>query len=59
MTHDCDDCGHSCPYSVCIGDTAYGNYADDWECEMDGKMTDEEVEMANEGKCPYWKELDG
>lgn len=54
MTGDCGDCGHSVSYWVKVGDCAYGNDVEDWDCEVSEEMTDEDVELSNEGKCPHW-----
>lgn len=54
---DCNSCAHSVVYRVRIGDTAYGNYADDWDCEVMDKLTDDDVEQCNNGNCPYYEAI--
>ena len=46
--HDCDHCG-----KLCGGiDPSTGEL--DCDCPEWDRMTDEETELSNEGKCPYW-----
>jgi len=54
MTSNCEDCGQSIFSWVCVGDCAYGNDVEDWDCEVSDELTDEDVELANEGICPRW-----
>lgn len=53
--HGCDTCGKLVHYIVKV-DFGYGGI-DDCECPEWDRMTDEEVEMSNEGRCPYWEEM--
>lgn len=54
MIKNCDNCGNSCYYTVHVGDCAYGNDIEDWDCKVMDQMTDKDVELANDNKCPYW-----
>lgn len=46
--HDCDHCG-----KLCGGiDPSTGEL--DCDCPEWDRMTDDETELSNEGKCPYW-----
>lgn len=50
--HDCDHCGKLCVSTVKV-DFSYGGI-EDYDCPEWDRMTDEETELSNEGKCPYW-----
>lgn len=50
--HDCDHCG-----KFCYGYDRHTGY-DLSDCPEWDRMTDEEVELSNLGKCPYWVPTD-
>ena len=50
--HDCDHCGKLMSFTVKV-DFGYGGI-EDFDCPEWDRMTDEEAELSNEGKCPYW-----
>lgn len=54
--HDCDHCGKLVSFTVKV-DFGFGGI-EDCECPEWDRMMDEEVEMANEGRCPYWVPID-
>ena len=51
---DCDSCRHASSRFVKVGDAAYGNDVEDWSCAMEDRMNDEDVELNNQGRCPFW-----
>jgi len=51
---DCARCIHACSQTVHIGDCDYGNDIEDWSCAMEDRMNDDDVELSNQGKCPFW-----
>ena len=57
MTGDCGDCAHAHAYFVRVGDCAYGNDVEDFCCDREDDMTDDDVELANAGKCPMWEKM--
>lgn len=50
--HDCDHCGKFSSFITKV-DFGYGGI-EDCDCPEWDRMTDEETELSNEGKCPYW-----
>ena len=50
----CETCRHARSGFVKVGDTAYGNDVEDWSCAIEDRMTDDDVELSNRGKCPLW-----
>lgn len=57
MSKTCDNCAHSAYYTVRVGDRM-SDTVEDWDCDMLDRMTDEDTEMSNIGRCPYWKEIE-
>lgn len=54
----CDDCKHMHSYTVCIGDCAYGNCADDYECDVEDWTEDDDMAM-NENRCRHYERMEG
>lgn len=50
--HDCDNCGKLVYFTTKV-DFGPGGI-EDCDCPEWDRMTDEETELSNEGKCPYW-----
>lgn len=53
---NCDTCG-KLVHDIVKVDFGYGGI-DDYDCSEWDRMTDEEAEMSNEGRCPYWEEAE-
>ena len=53
MTDQCSDCAHAFVGEVKVDFDGPGYL--DFECEMERAMTDEDCEMCNEGRCPYYE----
>lgn len=49
---DCEHCGKLISYTVKV-DFGPGDIMD-CECPEWDRMTEEEVDLSNENKCPYW-----
>lgn len=50
--HDCDHCE-----KFCYGSDRHTGY-DLSDCPEWDRMTDEETELSNQGKCPYWVKIE-
>lgn len=53
VTDQCSDCAHAVVEVVKVDFDGPGYL--DFECEMERDMTDEDCEMCNEGRCPYYE----
>jgi hypothetical protein len=56
VTDQCGDCIHAFVGEVKVDFDGPGYL--DFECEMENAMTDEDCEMCNEGRCPYYKQME-
>lgn len=54
--HDCGHCRNLVVFTVKV-DSGYGGI-EDFDCPEWWRMTDEETEMSNQGKCPYWMPIE-
>lgn len=53
----CDDCKHAHSYSVKIGDCAYGNYADEFECDIED-WTEEDNILIDQNRCRHYEQME-
>lgn len=51
---DCARCRHACSQTVHIGDCAYGNDVEEYGCDVEDRLRDEDNELIDEGRCPLW-----
>lgn len=54
--HSCNNCGKLVWYTEKV-DFGYSGI-ESCECPEWQRMTDEEVELSNQEKCPYWVPMD-
>lgn len=51
--YQCDHCKHGGYYTVHLDDI--GSTQEDFSCDKWGVMTDEDAELSNQNKCPYYE----
>lgn len=58
--HGCETCKYAChsaydpsPAGVCLG----GGLMEDWSCAREDEADDYTSDLANEGKCPLWADM--
>lgn len=56
VTDQCSDCAHCHGVEIKVDFDGPGYL--EFECEMERAMTDEDCEMCNEGRCPYYKQME-
>ena len=56
MTDQCSDCAHAFVGEVKVDFDGPGYL--DFDCEMERVMTDEDCEMCDEGRCPYYERME-
>ena len=56
MTDQCSDCIHAFVGEVKVDFDGPGYL--DFECDMESVMTDEDCEMRDEDRCPYYEQME-
>ena len=56
VTDQCSDCAHCHGVEIKVDFDGPGYM--EAECDMESVMTDEDCEMCNEGRCPYYKQME-
>jgi len=57
MVDQCDMCKHGYSGWTVVGERHSDGY-EDFDCEKWDVMTDEDTELCNQGKCPYFEKKD-
>lgn len=53
----CDDCRHAHCSWVRVGDAAYGNCVEDFECDIEDWTEEDDIAM-NENRCRHYEKME-